>query len=67
MTSRPLDCVLSADNVLASVEQFLHATREIHPDEEMRDVEITFDKKAKQFHFKGIAAKLEDVQIRQLN
>lgn len=64
MTSRPLDMVLSQDNVLASVEQFLCATRALHPNEEMRDVDITYDKKSKQFHIKGIAAKLEEVEYK---
>lgn len=62
MTSRPLDMVLSQSNVLSSVEQFLCATRALHPDEEMKDVSITYDKKTKQFHIKGIASKLEEVE-----
>lgn len=67
MTSRPLDMVLSQSNMLSSVEQFLCATRALHPDEEMQDVEITYDKKTKQFHIKGIAAKLQEVESKTTN
>jgi hypothetical protein len=67
MTSRNLDLTISAANVTASLEQFLCATKQLTLEEEFKVSDIEYNPKTKEFRFKGVAEKLEDVSIRQLN
>lgn len=69
MTSqRPLDLTISQSNVIASMEQFLCATSNLHPDEDIVVDTIEYNPKTKTFRVKGVAEKLDDtVTVTQLN
>lgn len=68
MTSRNLDLTISQANVIASMEQFLCATKNLSLDEQVKIETIEYNPKTKEFRFKGIAERLDDsVEIVQLN
>lgn len=60
MTSRNLDLTISASNVIASMEQFLCATKILSLEENFKVDTIEYNPKTSEFRLKGIAEKLED-------
>lgn len=67
MTSRKLDLTISASNVIASMEQFLCATKILDLEEDFKVDTIEYNAKTKEFRLKGVAEKLVDVEIKRLN